>query len=242
MKRRLGGEYKTGLVKRSRYQRKYIKGKPVFNAIPRNRFLTKGMIGFTRARPYHKQVFKTVSQWSMATAATTSTTHIYGNSLFDPMAGFAGQQPQGFDQYMALYGRYYVQFATVDFIFRNNLDASDVNVVVYNSNYDTALTNVTDALGQPGAVRVKLLPSENEKAMARITRFQHHPGRIHGFPNLKSLDMWGTESSNPNTKTYIKIFAISSSQNFSSGALDVDVVLTQWAILNEQKQLTDVIE
>ncbi len=81
-----------------------------------------------------------------------STTEYRGNGPFDPEVALGGQQPRGYDQYAALYGKCYVVKSNISVAMKNVAGSSDVYVV--------AVYPYADASGDMPAITLASNPAD----------------------------------------------------------------------------------
>jgi hypothetical protein len=95
---------------------------------------------------------RTTALLAVSSTVTTDDFVIEANSAFDPFQAEATLQPQGFDQWAALYEKYRVWKCRLKVTpFPNNLTMINGFYVVFPSNDSTAITNDSNALSHPFA-------------------------------------------------------------------------------------------
>lgn len=128
-----------------------------------------------------------------------------GNGMYDPDYALGGHQPMGFDQYIALYNKYYVKSATIKVsVWAGPLDTNSAN----NNDAMLFVWADTDAAGPAVGLDAKTVA---ERCMAHNGRMQH-VGNTYNTPKVLSLkaftkdicdkgfqseDTSGTSSSDP---------------------------------------------
>ena len=102
------------------------------------------------------------AQLLTSTAAGVNDQDFRLNSLFDPDAEGAGQQPQGFDELSALYTRYRVYACKTRVTYVNN-DSDTVEVITLPSTGATDYSDIQDALTAPRAKSTTLTATGGSK-------------------------------------------------------------------------------
>lgn len=150
-----------------------------------------------------------------------------GNSLFDPDVSGAGHQPLGFDEWMAIYGRYRVlgSQCTVNTI--NNSTTANGNVT-------STLVPTISAGAIPNDENAEELPDATEdnaglvtgSAEDRLVRSMQTTTMV-GVPNIRySPDYSGNVGSSPAQQWYWRIFHASVDASTMNCFVNVTIIYT----------------
>ena len=124
------------------------------------------------------------------------------NGLYDPDLSGVGQQPMGFDQFMAFYERYEVRSSKITCMVSQN-GAVEFSLIIYPSNDSTSL-DAGDAQEQPYAT--KRVVSNNTSQSTVYLKNYITVKKLEGR-NLNSVNFTGTNSANPSNVRYWHIIA-----------------------------------
>lgn len=170
-------------------------------------------------------------------AGATPQFHVYrGNSLFDPDFTGAGQQPGGFDQWMALYTRYRVLSSKIKIVPSNESSVGNV-IVAYPS-----LNPLSPGTYQQSAIvpynRATIIAGAGGVDVGKFQLFMK-TGKLYGMKNyvIKAEDEFqATAGANPVNQWYWCIYC-ESLDGASAVEMNCTVNITYYVKLERRSQV-----
>jgi hypothetical protein len=125
-----------------------------------------------------------------------STYLFRGNGMFDPYAGTGGAQPNGFDEYMALFKHFYVvgSKCTVYVLPQTSSSGGMISVTLRSdANSGTSMTSIVDATATPKSKSILVSAGMYPNAGITLERQTH---KVLGIPPRDDA-LLGTASADP---------------------------------------------
>jgi len=183
--------------------------------------------------------------WSYMTGLTTPATNTTGiityrlNSPYDPDAGAGGDQPKGYDQYAAIYGRYRVVRAFVE------LEFSNPNGDKYFGGYRVRRTGATNSSGLTWGQFItlpwsNLAPVSTAGTRKHTFRFSITPNEVYGMTHQQLLDDYEFSAANNNNATKeIDLDVVCYAPNATAVAANVGIKITYETVWSQTLFLID---
>lgn len=193
------------------------------NAVPENRKVTMR---------YFQQVTFTPS-----VAGVPSVQVFRANSLFDPDLTGTGGQPQGFDQYMALYNTFTVIGAKCTIVPIGNSAASMSGVIGNQLRLSSVTsTDVKEYIEGPYCVWSGVKTWSEPSPLVSGFSTKNHMSVVNP---LDDPDLQGSASANPTTGAFWHVFYTGPQTTVSGGTVYAQVLIEYTAILTDPKDLAN---
>jgi len=142
-----------------------------------------------------------------STTGTVSTDYVYrANDMYDPYAGVGGNQPRGFDQYMAMFRNFAVLGSKVTINVgygQASATSNDMLVAIVTQDGSTSITNKNTIRESP-RLRYRMCTASNGRTSLSST----YSFKINGVKDVIDNDkLWGTSSSSPTEQWYYHVVA-----------------------------------
>lgn len=143
------------------------------------------------------------------------------NDLYDPNYTGVGHQPMGFDQWMALYGKFTVVNSKITVKFTNGADATTADWIVGVRRTTTPTSSSTNEILESNACsyavkeRYQVPTVVNSYSMAK-----EHPG-----VGIEEDSMYGTNAASPANAMYFHVWAINAVTNVDITPVIATVVI-----------------
>lgn len=172
------------------------------------------------------------------TVGSNVSTYSYKcNDVFDPDAQLGGHQPMGFDQYMAIYGRFRVVASKCSCIFLAN-DSTSLN--------SSAVCGIlrTTSNSFPGSISVVV---ENDSCVYRAIQLgdtsrpisiKYNTKKSQGIKNIMdNIELSGTSTGSPAIQDFYQIWIANANPSNDAEPVDIQVQLTYWVVFSDPNLL-----
>lgn len=157
--------------------------------------------------PKQKKVFLRYAETNVSLDPGASVPADYffrANDLFDPNYTGAGHQPMGFDQWMALYGKFAVLNSKVTVKFSNGADVQSADFIVGVRRTTTPTSSSTNDLIESNACSWAV--RERYQVPTLVCAYSHK--KEHNNINPEEDSMFGTASASPGNAQYFHVWAV----------------------------------
>lgn len=148
---------------------------------------------------------KYVRHYNESSSSLADGIHVFrANSVYDPDATGTGGQPTGFDQWTAIYKRFYVAASKIK-CYAINMDDDPVMFALFPSTTEETTASIAGMhFGEEKYSRQKLIPQTGMDKPIIIKNY-NTTGKITGRPQKDSA-YWHTDSGNPQLPWYWHVY------------------------------------